>query len=449
MDRTGSQTAEVRRDPSVLPRRIGVWSAAGAIVGLMIGSGIFRVPSVVAGSVDAVGAIALVWIAGGLLSLCGALSFGELAATYPEPGGVYVFLRETWGRLPAFLFGWTRLLVLTPATIGALALIFASYLGSVVGMTPATERWVAAAAIVALAALNYRSLLWSAVLENVTSLAKAVVLVGVALVAFVLYDGSAGALNEAPSLAVESVTGFGFALVTVMWTYSGWASMTSLSGEVKDPGRNIPLAQLWAVTTVMLIYLVVNAAYLWVLSVDEAAASTSIAADVMDRVLGAPGQVTVALLVMLATFSAANASLMFAPRCFFAMSMDGLFFKRVAAVHPRFKTPHVATVLTAAIALGYITFRGFEELVSAFVLGAWPFYVLAVAGLVRMRRLRPDLHRPYRVWGYPLVPMSYIGAGSAVLLAGFVAQPWTTVLGIGVVLSGLPVYVWLRRAHDV
>jgi len=194
---------------------------------------------------------------------------------------------------------------------------------------------------------------------------------------------------------------------------------------------------------VTMIYLIVNAAFLWVLPMDALASTASVAADVMELVVGPVGGVIVAVLVMVATFSAANASLMFAPRCFFAMARDGLFFPRVAAVHPRYQTPHVATLLTAALALFYITLRGFEELVSAFVLGAWPFYVLAVAGMMRLRRRAPDLQRPYRVWGYPWVPLAFIVSGTGVLVAGFFAQPWTSVLGLAVILTGLPVYLTL------
>jgi len=423
------------------------------LVGSTIGSGIFRVPSTVAADVGAVGAMMLLWVLGALVALFGALTIAELAALFPRTGGIYVFLREAYGPLPAFLFGWTELLVIRPSALGAIAMLFAEYVQEFLPLTDLHVRMVAAGAIVLLAAANIRSVSWGAAVQNASTAAKVLALVGVALLAFVLGDGTTGALASEPEFTPLSWGGFGVALIAVMWAYDGWADLTFMAGEVRDPGRTLPRALLGGTAAIVVIYLIVNAAYLYVLPADEMAGSVLVAADAARRILGDAGASLIAAMVMLSAFGALNGSTMTGPRIFYAMADDGLFFRPIAAVHPRYQTPWLAIGLAALLGVGYVSIRTFEQLADSFILGIWPFYALAVGAVFLLRRKRPDLERPYRTVGYPVVPAVFLIASVAMLLNSLVEQPGATLFGFGIIASGVPVfYVWravgARRAVE-
>jgi amino acid transporter len=439
-----ADTSEVRHDR--LPRRLGVWSAAAVLVGSTIGSGIFRVPSTVAADVGTVGALALIWIVGGIVAVFGALTLAELATMYPRSGGVFVYIREGFGPLPAFLFGWTELIVIRPSALGAIAMIFAEYTQTFVALSDTGVRMVAAAAIVVLALLNIRSIVWAAVLENATTLAKVGALLALTLVAFIFGDFASGALAEGSiSFSPLSWTGFGVALVAVMWAYDGWADLTFIAGEVKEPGRTLPRALLGGVATIVVVYLLVNLAYLWVLPMSEMTTSPLVAADTATKIFGRVGAAIVAGLVMVSTFGALNGSMRTGPRIFWAMADEKLFFKPVAKVHPSFKTPHVAISLAAILGVLYVSLLTFKELADQFILGIWPFYALAVAAVFVLRRRRPDAERPYRTAGYPVVPFVFLAASVAMLGNALFTAPVPTLICFGLILAGIPVYyVWRR-----
>ena len=322
-----------------LPRRLGLLSAMAVLVGSTIGSGIFRVPASIAEQVGTVGAIALLWLVGAMVAVFGALTLAELAALYPRSGGIYVFLREAYGPLPAFLFGWTELLVIRPSALGALAILFAEYTSNFIALGTTGERVLAATAIALLAATNVRSVDWGAVIANVTTFAKVIALAAVALLAFLFGDMSQGALAQPIEWSPLSWGGFGVALISVMWAYNGWADLTFMSGEVKDPERTLPRALLGGVSVIVVIYLLVNLAYLWVLRVDEMAGSRLVAADAASRIFGGAGAGVISALVMLSAFGALNGSTMTGPRILYAMADDRLFFRPIAHVHPKYRTP--------------------------------------------------------------------------------------------------------------
>ena len=433
-----------------LPRRLGVWSAAAVLVGSTIGSGIFRVmggEDGVADRVGTVGAIGLIWIVGAVVALFGALTIAELAAMFPRSGGIYVFLREAYGPLPAFLFGWTELLVIRPSALGAIAVIFAEYANRLFGYGDVWVRWVAALAIALLALANLRSIHWGAAVQNVSTVAKVAGIAGLALLGFALGNGSTGALATGPmDIEPLSWVGFGLAMVSVMWAYDGWADLTFIAGEVKDPGRTMPRAIIGGVLTVVLIYLTVNLAYLYLLSIPEMTRSGLVASDAAQKIFGVVGASVAAAVVMVSTFGATNGSMMTGPRIFYAMAEDGNFFRPIAAVHPRFKTPYAAILLAAALGVTYVLLRNFQQLADAFVLGIWPFYALAVAGVYILRRRRPDAERPYRTWGYPVVPAVFLIASVSMLLNSAINNPDATLVGFGVILAGIPVfYLWKGR----
>ena len=431
--------------PDALPRQLGVWSAAAAAVGLTIGSGIFRVPSIIAAEAGSVVAVALVWVLGGVISLCGALTIAELAALYPRAGGIYVYLREAYGALPAFLFGWSWFFIRSAASAGT-ALVFVAYLRTFVPLGDDAGRVAAVALIALVGAANYRSTRLGAALQNASTAAKVLAILLAAAVLFALGERSAGALAAPPGLEVSSWGGVGVALVAALFAYDGWIAATLVAGEVKDPGRSLPRALAGGTAAIVATYLVINAAYLYALPLADVAASKAVAADAMTRVAGAGGAAVIAALVMLSTFGGLNGGLMTGPRVFYAMAEDRLFFRRVAAVHPRYQTPHVAVVLLVLLTALNASVRTFEQLAEAFVLLLYPFLALTVAAVFVLRRRRPELPRPYRTAGYPVVPAVFLVGTLTMMGNALVERPGATLLSAGIVAAGVPVYYAWRRA---
>lgn len=425
-----------------LPRRLGAWSTAAVTVGIMIGSGVFRVPAAVAAQVGTPGAILLVWVVGAVVALCGALALAEAAALFPRAGGIYVYLREAYGPLTAFLFGWVYLIII-PAGAGAIALVFAEYLSRLVPLSPGQIRPVAAGLILLLGAAQYRSVRFGAAIQNVSTAAKVLAIIALVLAAFVL---GRGAGLWAPGGPLHPVTwgGFGLGLVTVLWAYNGWQDVTCLSGEVRDPRRALPLALVGGTFTVALIYLLLNVAYLHVLPLADMAASPLVAADVAVRLVGPVGSALVAALVCVSTFGALNAVMMAIPRVFWAMADDGLFFRFVAAVHPRYRTPHMAITSMTVLGVVYLALQSFEQLIEAFILASLPFWALSVASVFVFRRRRPDAPRVYRTPGYPIVPFLFVAAMTMLLANSLYAHPEATVTTLAAVLAGVPLYYWWR-----
>ncbi len=436
-----------------LPRRLGLWSAVAVVVGSTIGGGIFRTPAVIAGRVPEPVLMLLVWVLGGLLALCGALTYAELAAMFPRSGGVYVYVREGFGRLPAFLFGWSELLLIRASALGAMATPFAEYLLRSLGFDPTRPpydgavHWVAALAIVLTATFNYVGVRWSALLLNVTTAAKYAALALLVLLAFVVGQGSFGHFTEAGRGGPVRGGLFGLALVSVMWAYDGWGDLSFVGGEVKDPERSLPRALIVGTGAVVAIYLLVNAAYLYLIPIGAMAQSPLVAADAAQAVLGRLGVGLVAIVVMVATFSTLLGSMLTAPRIFFAMADDGLLFRRVARVHPTFHTPSVAIVLTGVLGIVYVAFQTFQQLADQFVVAIFPFYALAAAAVFVLRRRRPPavVPRAVRVLGYPVVPALFVLATLYMLGNALWQDPLHTGLAFLIILAGVPVYqIWLR-----
>jgi basic amino acid/polyamine antiporter, APA family len=435
-------------DTSALPRRIGLWTAIAILIGSTIGSGIFRSPAGIAERLPGPLPLLGVWVVGGVFALCGALTLAEVAGAFPRTGGVYVFIREGWGRLPAFLFGWAELVIIRAASLGAISTTFAEYSLRVLGYNPSVEpysdyvHYVAAVAIALTATFNYAGVHWGALVQNATTLAKYGGLLFIILLAFALgLPRTGGHYTPAAPVGSFGIAPFGLALVSVLWAFDGWADLSFVGGEVKDPRRNLPRALIVGTLAVVGIYLAANLAYLAVLSVDEIARSPLVAAEVAERVVGAPGVVFVALTVMLSTFGTLNGTLLTSPRIFFAMADDGLFFRRVASVHPRFQTPYVAISLTAVLGILFVLVRTFEQLADAFVTAIVPFYALGVASIFILRR-RADYAPSFRVPGYPVVPALFVLA-TVYLLVNAVLDPssrWPTLAVLGTIVLGIPVY---------
>ncbi|HEX6631660.1 MAG TPA: amino acid permease [Gemmatimonadaceae bacterium] len=432
-----------------LPRRLGLWSAIAVVIGSVIGSGIFRSPAGIAERMPGPLPMLAVWVVGGLFALCGTLTLAEIASALPQTGGVYVFLREGWGRLTAFLFGWSELVVIRAASLGAVSITFAEYALRVFGYDPSLApysdwaHYLAAAAIILVSTANIAGIRYGALVQNGTTLAKYGGLLFVVFVALALGLPQSGGANFTPAVPPGSfsVGAFGLALISVLWAFDGWADLSFVGGEVRDPRRNLPRALITGSLMVLGIYLLANVAYLSVLSVDEIRQSPLVAAEVAQRILGQPGVVFVAVTVMVSTFGTLNGSLLTAPRIFFAMADDGLFFRPVARVHPRFETPYVAITLTALLGVAWVLLRTFEQLADAFVTAIIPFYALGVASVFVLRR-RADYSPSFRVPLYPLVPALFVLATLYILVNALLdpASRWPTAATLGIVLVGVPVY---------
>jgi basic amino acid/polyamine antiporter, APA family len=434
--------------PSSLPRRLGLWSAVSVVIGTTIGSGIFRSPAGIAERLPGPLPLFSVWVVGGLLALCGALTLAEVAGTYPHTGGIYVYLREAWGRLIAFLFGWAELVIIRAAALGAISITFAEYFLRVLGFNPSVPpydsyaHYIAAVAIIGMAIVNILGVRFSAAIQNVTTVAKYAGLLLIILVALALgLPRTGGHFTPAVPPGSFSMSAFGLALVSVLWAYDGWADLSFISGEVTNPRRNLPRALIVGALAIIAIYLLANVAYLVVLPVNEIRGSRLVAADVAQRLIGAAGVTFVASTVMLSTFGTLNGSIFTSPRIWFAMADDGLFFKRVAAVHPRYQTPYVAIAIAAALGAGFVLLRTFEQLADTFVTAIIPFYALGVASIYVFRR-RAGYAPPFRTPGYPVVPALFVLA-TIYLLANAIIDPgtrWWTLFVFGLILIGIPVY---------
>lgn len=434
--------------PNALPRRLGLWSAIFVVIGSVIGSGIFRSPAGIAAKLPGPLPMMSVWVMGGVVAMCGALSLAEIASAYPQTGGIYVYLREGWGRLTGFLFGWAELVIIRAAALGAIATTFAEYLLRVIGRDPALPEnaqlthYVAALAILVTSAVNIVGVRWGSWILNVTGVAKYGALLFLVLLAFAIGLPSTGGhyLPPVPEGSF-SIAAFGLALVSVLWAYDGWADLSFVGGEVKDPERNLPRALIWGAVAVLLIYLLANMAYLAVLPASEIAKSKLVAADVAERVFGAAGLFFVSATVMLSTFGTLTGSVMTSPRIWFAMADDGLLFRKVASVHPRFETPYVAILIATALGVTFVLLRTFEQLADTFVTAIIPFYALAVAAIFPLRR-RAGFTPRFRTPGYPVVPVVFV-LSALFLLGNALIDPssrWGTVAVLAAILIGIPVY---------
>jgi basic amino acid/polyamine antiporter, APA family len=389
--------------------------------------------------------VVLVWVLGGIISLCGALTIAELAALFPRAGGIYVYLREAYGPLVAFLFGWSWFFIRSAASAGT-ALVFVGYLRTFVPLSDLAGRAIAVALILLVGATNYRSVRLGAAILNASTLAKVLAILVVALALFALGEVGGGAFGEPIGLAPRTWGGVGVALIAALYAYDGWVAATLIAGEVRDPGRALPRALVAGTAVVIATYLIINFAYLFALPLVDMARSQSVAADAMTRVSGNMGAAAVAALVMLSAFGALNAGLLTGPRVYFAMAEDGLFFRRVAAVHPRYHTPHVAVSIVVVLTAVNASLRTFEQLAEAFVLLLYPFLALTVAAVFVLRRRRPELERPYRTAGYPVIPLIFLVGTMAMLGNAALERPATTLISVAIGAAGLPVYAWWRRS---
>ena len=470
------QSASGSSSDAGLVRVLGAGMAIAIVVGNTIGSGIFAKPGRIAAEAGDFGLIISIWGVGALLCVLGALCIAELSVMLPRAGGLYVYLREGYGRLPAFLFGWQEIVLNRPASTGALSMICVGAFGNAIGISLGPIETVAGASLViaGMTAVNVFGVIWGGRMQVVTTVIKCGFVVFVATLPFVLELGGRDVIDASLySLKSEpKQPGLGgqiaAVLLAVMWAYNGWHGIAPVAEEVREPQRNIPLALFGGIGLLALFYIGANIAYHAVIPMSEMALPENqehVAELMVQRLLGPIGGSLMSVGVMLSTLGAVNSNLLISPRVAFAMGRDRVFFSRFADVHARFRTPVIAILVQGLLAIGLVIasailvasveyFRDrsvFSLLTDCVIFVSSIFYVLAVGAVVVLRRKRPDLERPYRTPFYPLVPAAYLAVYAWFLFNVFLGQPAEALIGFGMIAAGLPVYRWFagRASHEI
>jgi basic amino acid/polyamine antiporter, APA family len=440
-------------DPSgarTLERTLGPTDLVLLVIGAVIGSGIFIVPAtVLRQTAGDLGPAMLVWLIAGVLSLLGALTYGELGASRPEAGGLYVYIRDAFGPLPAFLYGWASFFVITTGSTATLAVAFSSYLGQLVPVSPLAGKVVAIAVILLIATINIRGTRQSANVQNWSTAAKVggILVMSVALLA--RGRGFEADVHVWPaSMTAGLLSGIGLAMIGVLWAYEGWQYVTFSAGEARDPQRTFPRAIIAGTMVLIALYLLANVAYVAALGPAGVQATDRVAATAVTALFGPAAGNLIAVVILISMFSAANSLSLTAPRMYYAMARDGVFFRKLAEVHPRFRTPAFAIAAAAAWAIVLAATGTFDQLLTYVVFAGWIFYGLGAMSIFVFRRREPRAVRPFRVPGYPLTPVLFVVASAAIVLNTLVTQPGRAFAGLAVVLAGAPAYwIWRRSSR--
>ncbi len=448
-----------------LARDLGVSHASAVVVGTIIGSGIFLVPTEMMQAVGSARLVYLAWLVGGILSFFGALTYAELGAMKPQAGGEYVYVRDAYGPLGGFLYAWTWFVIAKPASIATIATglvrilgtfsIF-SFFSSNVVTVPFAVTWgqlVAIAAAILISLLNYFGVKRAGEFQLVFTVLKVAIILGIVVVCFSGAGDATGRgwSNFATTFtgAKGGIAGFMAALVAALWAYDGWNDLNMVAGEVKKPGRNIPIALIAGVATVGVLYVLVNAGVQYVLPADVIAASPRPASDAVSLVMGRMGASIVSAGMAISMLVTLNGTIMSGARVPFAVARDGYFFSALADVHPRFHTPSVAIVLQAALSIALLLLGGnFRQLFSLAIFAEWLFYMIAGSTVFVFRWRDPQVPRPYRMFGYPVVPALFVIVAAALLCYTFRGEWPNSLYGLLVILAGVPVFYWFRRQRQ-
>jgi APA family basic amino acid/polyamine antiporter len=451
----GSKVIELRRD-------LGLWGAISIVIGTVIGSGIFLVPRAMVLRVGSPSMVFVVWVFGGLLSLCGALSYAELAAAMPEAGGEYVYLREAYGPLWGYLYGWTQMWVAKSGSIATLATAFFYYLTN---FFPALDgifytvplplgahgapldlrygQLLAMALILFLAGINYFGVKIGGEIQIIVTIVK------VLLIAFIVVAGLAFGKAHAPEAATVThpltIAGFFAALVAALWAYDGWNNVSMVASEIRRPQRSLPLALIAGTSVVIAIYLSANAAYFHVLSAQQVGASQRVAADMMRHVVGDWGAHAVSIAAMISIFAALNGSILTGSRVPYAMARDRLFFAPVARVNAAYHTPGVSILALSTWAALLVLSGRYEQLFTYVIFASWILYGMTTAAVIVLRIKKPDLVRPYKTLAYPVLPVLFVLVAISLVLSTLFDSPRESLLGLAFIFLGLPFYFYWKR----
>lgn len=422
-----------------LLRALGLFDTAAIVIGTVIGAGIFLVPAEVARAVHSAPLMLAVWTIGGALTLLGALSLAELGAAMPRAGGIYTYIARAFGPLPGFLCGWMLFTVGTSGSIATLGASLPIYLGAFLPLTAASAKLAAIAAILLFTAINIVGVRSGALVQNVLTALKTGGLGVMILVIFLAPSPGTPSSVPAPG-GPAGLMAVGIALVAVLWAYEGWHDVSFAAGEIHDPQRNFPRGLIAGTLAVVTLYLAANLAYLHVLSPGEIASSERVALTAVRKVAGEWGAKFLTAAIVCSILGAMNALVLAGPRAYYQMARDGLFFEQLGRVHASFRTPVAALVVQAIWSSLLVLFIGLSQLFTYVIFGGWIFYALAVASVVALRRKEPALERPFRVPGYPLVPILFVLGAGALVANTLVASPRESSLGLGFIALGIPLY---------
>ena len=438
-----------------LSRDLGVSHASAIVVGTIIGSGIFLVPTEMMQAVGSAWLVYIAWIVGGALSLAGAITYAELGAMKPQAGGEYVYIRDAYGPLPGFLYAWTWFAIAKPASVATLTTGLVRILGTFSAFafldhaavrSPFSVTYgqlVAAAAAVGITALNYIGVKRAGDVQVVFTLMKIAIIISVALLSFTAASGTWRNFGTSFSGATGGFAGFMAALIAALWAYDGWNDLNMVSGEIRNPGRNIPIGLIAGVGVVAVLYMLTNAAVQYVLPAATIAVSPQPASAATAVAVGAWGAAIVSAGMALSMLVALNGTIMSGARVPFAMARDGYFFKAMAEVHPRFHTPSVALIVQLVLSILLLLFAGsFRQLFSLAIFAEWLFYMIAASTVFVLRKKEPNAPRPYRTWGYPLVPALFVVAAAVLLYYTFTENLRNSAWGVAVILAGIPIYLY-------
>lgn len=455
--------AAISAQPS-LERGLSVWGAASIVVGTVIGSGVFLVPSTMIRAVGSVKVLFAVWVLAGILSLFGALTYAELAAAMPEAGGEYVYLSAAYGPFWGFLYGWTQFWVAKSGSIATLAAGFYTYLsifypalGATVAVLPLHigprgslleihyGQLIAIGVILFLGGVNYLGVRAGGGVQILVTALKLTLLA--AVIAIGLFSGHGHWSHFAGHIpAAAGIAGFFTAMVSALWAFDGWNNVSMVSSEVQQPQRNLPRSLIFGTIAVIVIYLLINLAYFYVLTSEQVALSHRVAANMMSTVGGRAAEAGVTIAVLISIFAALNGSILSGSRVPYAMARDGLFFRTAAVVNPKFRSPGHAMILLCLWSCVVVLSGWFDDLYNFVIFGSWILYLMTALSVIVLRRTRPDLPRPYRVIGYPVVPVLFVLVALSLLVSTLQTRPRESFMGLGMMSLGIPFYFfWKRR----
>ena len=433
-----------------LAKELTLYGLIMVVIGSCIGSGIFVTPSQIAGLVPSPAIILAVWCLGGVVTLTGALTFGELGSIFPRAGGIYVFLKEAYGGWLGFLYGWAYLLIITSGSIAVLSLAFTYYLSFFI---PMDNTWKIIASIIVIVTLTTLNVLRAKFGEMFSNLFTGLKILGILIIigCGIILGSTSFSFNNMNGIspANSTLSSFGVALVGVLFSYGGWQHASFLAGETKNPSRNVPVAMITGALIVIVIYLLVNVSYLMLLPVDRIAVSQKVAAEATSTVLPFGGAM-VAAIIAISTLGTIGIYTLSAPRIYYAMADDGLFFKGIAKVHSKFKTPINAIIAQSVWSIVLLIFWGtFEDLITYTVSIEWIFFTLAAAGIFIFRKKLKDTERPYKTFGYPVTPLIFITINTWFVINIWIRKPLHAGIGFAFLLLGLPVYFFFKKRNSL
>ena len=444
-----------------LDRQLGLFDSTMMVIGIVIGSGIFMTTGLMADALPSAFLILIVWLLGGLQMLAGALTYAELGAAMPKAGGQYVYLREAYGSLPAFLFGWVAFIAYLTGTNAAIAVAVAEHLGSfypsisthniVIGFdyfSISGGQIFAISLILILSFINYLGILFGKWIQNVFTILKIGSILFFALAGLFISTGNHIDFSINPTnMSIGSIlTGMGIALVAVTWTVGGWEYVTFAAGEIKNPKKNLPLALIIGTVVILVLYIIINIAYLKVLPMDSLIGELKVGEATAKSLYGPGIAGAFVVVVIISMFGSLNGNILVGPRISYAMAKDELFFSKAADVHPKFHTPGNAIMIQGFWAAVLVLSGTFEEIITLVVFVNFMMWIAASSTVFVLRKKQPELERPYKVWGYPYVPAFFIIFSSAIMINTFFESPQQSLMGIGLTLLGIPAYLYWKKS---